>query len=322
MSQNYAVPAAAPLPATPDPGEGSRSFVTTWLLSLFLGAWGVDRFYLGKAGTGLLKLLTIGGFGIWVLVDLIIVLTGAARDKQGHRLRGYQENKVVAWIVTGALWLLGAVIGGISAIVGAAGTASSIADAAASATAQATAIAEPSATPEATVVVPVVEESSPAEETAAPEQTTVPEQTTEETLAQRNARESAEAYLAFTAFSRSGLIEQLEFEGFETADAEYAVRALRVDWNAQAVEKGQSYLDFASFSYSGLIDQLEYEGFTSAQAKYGADRVVVDWNEQAVLKAESYLEFTTFSRSGLIDQLEYEGFTSAQARYAADEVGF
>ena len=92
-----------------------------------------------------------------------------------------------------------------------------------------------------------------------------------ETASQENAIESAESYLDFTGFSRQGLIEQLEYEEFSTADATYAVDHVTVDWNAEAVESAESYLDFTSFSKSGLIDQLEYEGFTPAQAQYGAD---------------------------------------------------
>jgi TM2 domain-containing membrane protein YozV len=84
-----------------------KSFVVTWLLSLLLGSLGVDRFYLGKIGTGVVKLLTIGGLGIWSIIDLIIVLTGNMRDKNGYPLEGYPENKKKAWIITGALWLVG-----------------------------------------------------------------------------------------------------------------------------------------------------------------------------------------------------------------------
>ena len=90
-----------------------------------------------------------------------------------------------------------------------------------------------------------------------------------ETVSQSNARESASSYLDFTAFSRSGLIGQLEYEGFSTADATYAVDSLNVDWNEQAAKSAASYLEFTSFSRSGLIDQLVYEGFTQAQAEYG-----------------------------------------------------
>ena len=51
------------------PQESQKSFVVTWLLAYFLGGLGVDRFYLGKVGTGLLKLFTLGGLGVWALVD-------------------------------------------------------------------------------------------------------------------------------------------------------------------------------------------------------------------------------------------------------------
>jgi len=79
-----------------------KSFIATWLLSMLLGELGVDRFYLGKIGTGILKLVTFGGFGIWSLIDLILVLTGNTTDKNGLPLEGYEEHKKVAWIVTAA----------------------------------------------------------------------------------------------------------------------------------------------------------------------------------------------------------------------------
>jgi hypothetical protein len=89
----------------PYAGGPGKSFVTTWILSLLLGSLGADRFYLGKIGTGIAKLLTLGGLGIWAIVDLIITLTGNARDKDGRPLEGYPENKKKAWIITGILWL-------------------------------------------------------------------------------------------------------------------------------------------------------------------------------------------------------------------------
>lgn len=76
-------------------------------------------------------------------------------------------------------------------------------------------------------------------------------------------------YLDFTSFSRTGLIEQLEYEGFSREDATYAVDVLNVDWNAQAAQTAADYLDYTSFSRNSLIDQLLYEGFTQAQAEYG-----------------------------------------------------
>ena len=74
------------------------------------------------------------------------------------------------------------------------------------------------------------------------------------------------------AFSYSGLIEQLEYEGYSTEEATYAVDNCGADWKEQAAKKAEEYLKSMSFSKSGLIEQLEYEGFTHEQAVYGADQ--------------------------------------------------
>ncbi|WP_035281361.1 TM2 domain-containing protein [Brevibacterium album] len=95
---------------------GRKSFVVTWLLSYFLGVLGIDRFYLGKVGTGVLKLITVGGLGIWALIDLVIVLVGAARDSQGRPLEGYEDRKVVAWVITIVLMLIGVGVGSCSGV--------------------------------------------------------------------------------------------------------------------------------------------------------------------------------------------------------------
>jgi hypothetical protein len=93
-----------------------------------------------------------------------------------------------------------------------------------------------------------------------------------ETAGQENARESAESYLGFTAFSRQSLIEQLVFEGYSTKDATYAVDAVSPDWNEQAAKSARSYLDMTSFSRSGLVEQLRFEGYTEQQAVYGVNQ--------------------------------------------------
>jgi colicin import membrane protein len=94
-----------------------------------------------------------------------------------------------------------------------------------------------------------------------------------ESIWDSQASAKAKAYLAMSGFSRSGLIHQLEFEGFENSDAAQAVDSLNVDWNEQAVRKAEDYLAMSSFSKSGLTHQLEFEGFSSSQAAYGVANV-------------------------------------------------
>lgn len=66
-----------------DGAVSEKGFVPTILLCFFLGAFGIHRFYVGKIGTGILMLLTLGGIGIWTLVDFIIIVTGSFRDGDG-----------------------------------------------------------------------------------------------------------------------------------------------------------------------------------------------------------------------------------------------
>ena len=52
-----------------------KSWLTALLLSIIVGSLGIDRFYLGYIGTGILKLITFGGFGVWWLIDVILIAT-------------------------------------------------------------------------------------------------------------------------------------------------------------------------------------------------------------------------------------------------------
>lgn len=65
------------------PLNSSRSRLACLLFCLFLGLLGAHRFYVGKTGTAVLMVLTFGGLGVWVLVDLIFIITGGFRDKEG-----------------------------------------------------------------------------------------------------------------------------------------------------------------------------------------------------------------------------------------------
>ena len=65
-------------------GVSEKSRTTAILLCFFLGGIGVHRFYAGKTGTGVVQLLTLGGMGIWTLIDLIMIIVGKFRDAEGN----------------------------------------------------------------------------------------------------------------------------------------------------------------------------------------------------------------------------------------------
>jgi TM2 domain-containing membrane protein YozV len=67
----------------------SKSRLAVTLLSWFLGYLGVHRFYLGKIGTGILMLITAGGFGIWTLIDFIFAVAGIMKDKEGKVIKNW-----------------------------------------------------------------------------------------------------------------------------------------------------------------------------------------------------------------------------------------
>ena len=68
-----------------------KSRLVALLLCFFLGVIGVHRFYVGKIGTGVLMILTIGGLGIWALVDMIMIIIGSFTDKEGKKVYRWTE---------------------------------------------------------------------------------------------------------------------------------------------------------------------------------------------------------------------------------------
>jgi TM2 domain-containing membrane protein YozV len=81
-----------------------KSYLTAFALSLVVGALGVDRFYLGKTGTGVLKLITLGGVGVWYLIDLITTILGTTKDAEGKFVLPSDDGqRIAAWVATG-IW--------------------------------------------------------------------------------------------------------------------------------------------------------------------------------------------------------------------------
>mgnify|MGYP001203426453 CR=1 FL=1 len=70
-----------------------KEFLPTFLLCFFFGGLGIHRFYVGKIGTGVLMILTLGGIGLWIIIDLIMILIGSFRDINGRIVKYNSGNK-------------------------------------------------------------------------------------------------------------------------------------------------------------------------------------------------------------------------------------
>ncbi|MBD1543031.1 NINE protein [Arthrobacter sp. IA7] len=277
--------------------QSNKSFLVTWLLSLLLGVLGVDRFYLGKVGTGILKLVTFGGLGIWALIDLILVLANKTRDKQGLPLEGYDKHKKVALIVTGVFILLSIIFNA----------------------------SRGGSAPTSSPAVSTSNDSAAASTTAAPAETAAQDPAVAKAEADAAAKEAkakadAEAKAKAEADAKAKADAAAKAKAEAAAAAKAAAEAGTIS-QQNALRKAADYLDFTAFSRTGLIKQLAFDKFSTPDATWAVDRVKANWNEQAAKKAKDYLEFTSFSRSGLIDQLTFDGFTPAEAEYGVSKTG-
>jgi len=105
-----AAPPVAPPVYAPPPPPPQRQYLLTWLYALFLGFFGGDRFYLGKVGTGILKLISLGGLGLWWAIDLVITILGAQTDAQHRPTTDYERYRKISWIITGIAVFIGLVL--------------------------------------------------------------------------------------------------------------------------------------------------------------------------------------------------------------------
>ena len=84
-------PGAVPIPPRPaatwdQEAESNYTRLPIFILCLLFGWLGIHRFFVGKVGTGVLMLVTIGGLGIWMVIDLILIVFGQFRDRDGRRI--------------------------------------------------------------------------------------------------------------------------------------------------------------------------------------------------------------------------------------------
>uniref|UniRef100_UPI0026204172 Ltp family lipoprotein n=1 Tax=uncultured Psychrobacter sp. TaxID=259303 RepID=UPI0026204172 len=157
---------------------------------------------------------------------------------------------------------------------------------------------------------------------------------------------TAKSYLQDSGFSRNGLIEQLEYDGYTGSDATTAVDSLDMNWIKQAKKTAKSYLQDSGFSRNGLIEQLEYDGYTSSDATIAVDSLnlsqsksdkpkqsqtetvefipknladLTNPQKNAVRSAKDWIEYSAYSRKNLIETLsQSDGYTIDDATAAVD----
>lgn len=151
------------------------------------------------------------------------------------------------------------------------------------------------------------------------------------TANQEKALEDAKSYLKESTYSKKGLKEQLEFDGYTKKEANYAVNNCGANWKKQAKKEAKNLIrlsldeewkKWGVFYYSkkSMIETLKYHGYTKSQAKFGAKKCGANWKKEAVIAAEILRE--DYSEDEVRDLLKEEGFTKAQINHAISKVEF
>ncbi len=224
-----------------------KDFMAAAMLSLFLGWLGVDRFYLGYVGTGVLKLVTFGGFGIWYLIDLILIFTGNLGPADKQPLKGREKNLNTAIFIVVAVFLVGLVGSMLS----------------------------PSSTTDNAPPSTSVSSDAPAKDSSQPEEKETEEKKEPEVPAEYiSALAKASDYATTMYMSKQGVYDQLvsEYgEQFSKKAAQYAIDNVKADWKVNALVTAKNYQEDMNMSPAAIHDQLtsEYgEQFTKAEADY------------------------------------------------------
>ena len=218
-----------------------RKWLLAFIFSLILGVFGVDRFYLGKTGTGVLKLLTLGGFGIWYIIDLILIATRNMSDVEW--IEDGKNDKRNALIIFTVVIFLG--------IVSSLNTPKNGVTKNSPSKSENKVVTRPTKTPNNKEIE---KPSVPTEYISA--------------LVQAN------TYANKMNLSKKAVYDQLvsEYGGKFTAPAaQYAIDNVKANWNTNALAQAKTYQNNMSMSPAAIREQLisDYGGkFTSEEAEY------------------------------------------------------
>lgn len=295
--------------------EGNRVFMTTWVLALFAGIFGADRFYLGKTKTGLAKLFTIGGLGVWAIFDVISLLRNTTRDAYGLRLRGCfaTTNRRFALLSTlGALTVYG-IAGGMTAtyaLVGSPQMTNWSQATVTKLTGQSDSINTGSTTTNGTV-------SGTTDNTSSISSTATPNS------AGTSADPNSSSQISASSTTQTTTPTQTQTTTTTTTGTNTGTSTGTTSTSAKVTALGaaQVYVTAQPLSYDVLVARLEADGYSATDSVNAANSVSVDWNNQAVLSAKADLTLSSFTHQGLINKLVNDKFTLSQALYAVAKVG-